>query len=192
VQPIKAKVQQGSAWTEAPKDIAKERDEQREVRRTFKILREVWLNIRIEKIDIHKGIMVKVLLDSSTIGMFMDRKIAARHSFKLQRLERPVVVKNVDRMNNSAGVIIHQVEVNVYYNNYIKKIRMDTCDLERTEVILGMLWLQTYNLEINWETEEVKMIRCPPLCGRNTKKKEDKKAEKRRRIATIEEEKIVR
>ena len=36
------------------------------------------------------------------------------------------------------------------------------------------------------------MTRCPLLCGRNTKKKEDRKAEKGRRIATIEEEKIVR
>jgi len=35
-------------------------------------------------------------------------------------------------------------------------------------------------------------MRCPPLCRRNTKKKEDRKAEKRRRIATIKEEKIVR
>ena len=36
------------------------------------------------------------------------------------------------------------------------------------------------------------MMRCLPLCRRNTKKIEDRKAEKRRRIATIEEEKIVR
>jgi len=49
----------------------------------FKMLREVWLNIRIKKIDMHKGITVKVLLDSSTTGIFMDRKMAARNGFKL-------------------------------------------------------------------------------------------------------------
>ena len=54
------------------------------MRRMFKMLREVWLNIRLEKIDTHKGITVKVLLDSSTTEMFMDRKVAARHGFKLQ------------------------------------------------------------------------------------------------------------
>ena len=52
------------------------------------MLREVQLNIRIKKIDMHKGITVKVLLDSSTTGMFMDRKMAARNGFKLQKLER--------------------------------------------------------------------------------------------------------
>jgi len=64
---------------------------------------------------------------------------------------------------------------------------MDVCDLEKTEVILGMLWLAAHNPEINWETGEVKMTRCPPLCGRKSQKRE-----KVKRIATEEEEKIVR
>jgi len=42
------------------------------VRRTFKMLREVWFNISIEMIDTHEGIMVKALLDSGTTGIFMD------------------------------------------------------------------------------------------------------------------------
>jgi len=106
------------------------------VRRTFKILKKVWLNIGIERMDTHKGITVKVLLDNGTTGMFMDRKMVARHGFKLQKLERPVMVRNVDGMNNSIEAIIHQVEVNMYYKNYIERIRMDICDLEKTEVIL--------------------------------------------------------
>jgi len=106
------------------------------VRRTFKILKKMWLNIGIERMDTHKGITVKVLLDNGTTGMFMDRKMVARHGFKLQKLERPVMVRNVDGMNNSIEAIIHQVEVNMYYKNYIERIRMDICDLEKTEVIL--------------------------------------------------------
>jgi len=43
---------------------------------------------------------------------------------------------------------------------------MDVCNLGRMEVILGMPWLAAHNLEINWETGEVKMTRCPPLCGK--------------------------
>jgi len=50
---------------------------------------------------------VKMLLDSSTTGMFMDRKIAARNGFKLQKLKKPVVVRNVDGTNNSRGAITH-------------------------------------------------------------------------------------
>jgi len=42
------------------------------VRKIFKILREVWLDIGVEKVDMHKDIIVKVLLDSGATEMFMD------------------------------------------------------------------------------------------------------------------------
>jgi len=85
--------------------------------------------------------MVKALLDNSVTGMFIDKKMAAKHGFRLQKLERPVAVRNVDRMNNSGEAIIHQVEVNMYYKSHVERMRMDMCDLEKTNVILGMLWL---------------------------------------------------
>jgi len=147
----------------------------------------VWLNIGVEKIDTHEGIMIKALLDSGTMGMFMDRQMAARHRFKLQKLERLLVVRNVDSTNNSGGAIMYQVECNVFYKGHMEKMRMDVCNLGKTEVILGMPWLAAHNPEINWETGEVKMTRCPPLCGGKCQKKE-----KVKRIATEEEEKIVR
>jgi len=47
--------------------------------------------------------------------------------------------------------------------------------------------LAAYNPEINWETREVKMTRCLPLCGGKSQKKE-----KVKRVATEKEENIVR
>jgi len=159
---------------------------QRTVRRTFKMLREVWLNIGVEKIDTHEGVMIKVLLDSSTMGMFMDRQMAARHRFKLQKLERLIAIRNVDSTNNSERAIMHQVECNMFYKGHVERMRMDICDLGKTEVILGILWLAAHNPEINWETGEVKMMRCPLLYGGKSQKKE-----KVKRVAIEEEEKIV-
>jgi len=76
-------VQQSGAWSGELESTAREGGSQKEVKRTFKMLREVWLNIGVEKIDIHEGVMIKVLLDSGAMGMFMDRQMAARHGFKL-------------------------------------------------------------------------------------------------------------
>jgi len=149
----------------------------------------VWLDIEIERMDTHEGVTIKALLNSGATGMFIDRKIAAKHGFKLQKLERPVRVKNVDGMYNSRGAITHEVEVNMYYKSHVKRMRMDVYNLGRTEVILGMPWLAAHNPEINWETGEVKMTRCPLLCD-GVKIKEKKKKE--RRVVTLEEEKIVR
>jgi len=127
--------------------------------------------------------MIKALLDSGTTGMFMDKQTAARHRFKLQKLERPIAVRNVDGTNNSGRAITHQVECNVFYKGHMKRMRIDVCNLGKTKVILGMPWLTAHNPEINWETREVKMMRCPPLCGGKSQKKE-----KVKRVATEEEE----
>ena len=102
------------------------------------------------------------------------------------------MVKNIDGTNNSTGAIIYQVEVNMYYKSHIKRIRMDICNLRKTDIILGISQLQTYNLEINWKIGEIKMMRCLPLCKRNTKLKEEKRIKKGKRVVTLEEEKIIR
>jgi len=61
----------------------------------------------MEKIDMHKGVIVKVLLDSGAMGMFMDKRTAAKHGFKLQKLDRPIAIRNVNGTNNSRGAITH-------------------------------------------------------------------------------------
>jgi len=96
------------------------------------------LNVGVKKVDIHKGVIVKVLLDNSIMEMFMDKGTIAKHGFKLQKLERPIMVRNVDRTNNNRGAITYQVKANVYYKGYVERMRMDVCDLGKTEVILGM------------------------------------------------------
>jgi len=113
------------------------------------MLKKVWLDISIERTNTHKGVTIKALLDSSVIEIFMNRKTAAKHGFRLQKLEKPIRVKNIDRMYNSRGAIMHEVEVNMYYKSYVERMRMDICNLGRTEVILGILWLAAHNPEIN-------------------------------------------
>ena len=99
--------QQSSTQLKEPESAAKEKVKERDIRRTFKILRKVWLDIGIEKVDMHKGVTIKALLDSGAMGMFMDREMARKHSFKMTKLERPLKIKNVDGTENSKGNIMH-------------------------------------------------------------------------------------
>ena len=108
----------------------------------------------------------------------MARRIVVKNEFRLQKLKKLIVVRNMDRTNNSSGEITNQVEVNVYYKNDMERMRMDMCDLERTDMILEILWLQVHNHEINWETGEVKITRCPPLYRREGKENKRMKREK--------------
>ena len=152
------------------------------------MLREVWLNIGVEKVDMHEDTTVKALLDNSVTKMFMNKKMTAKYGFKLQKLNKLVMVRNVDRTNNSRETITHQVKVNVYYKSYIERIRIDMCNLQRTDIILDIPWLQVYNPEINWEIKEIKITRCPPIYGRKivVKKNIERKKKVERRIKAIE------
>jgi len=61
--------------------------EAREVRQMFKPLREVWMNVGIEKIDTHERRMVKALLDSRATGLFMSKSLAQKGGYKLIKLD---------------------------------------------------------------------------------------------------------
>jgi len=122
----------------------------------------------------------------------MDKRMVAKHGFRLQKLEKPIMVRNVDGANNSGGAITHQVKANMYYKGHVERMRIDICNLGKTKMILEIPWLQAHNPEIDWETREVKMTKCPPLSGRIVLKKEEKKVKKRKRVVTLEEERVIR
>ena len=61
--------------------------EAREVRRTLKPLREVWMSVEIEKIDMHERRTVKALLDSKATGLFMSKSLAQKKGYRLIKLD---------------------------------------------------------------------------------------------------------
>jgi len=150
----------------------------RDIRHTIRPLREVWLKVGLEKLESHEGVAVRALLDSGATDLFMDITFAKEKGFKMEKLKRPLLVRNVDGTVNAGGAITHQVECNMFFKGHVERARMDVCNLEKTELILGMPWLVAYNPEIDWEKEEVKMTRCPSICGRRKQGVEEKKVRK--------------
>jgi len=141
------------------------------------------MNVGIEKIDMYEGRTVKVLLDNGATGMFMSNNLAHKGGYRLIKLDRSLQVRNIDGTGNNGGAITHEVEVNMFYKGHVKRVRIDVCELEKTDVILGMPWLAAHNSEIDWEKGEVRMMRCPPLCGKTVRIKEKKETrEDKRRL----------
>jgi len=103
------------------------------------LLREVWIKVGLEKLENHERVAVRVLLDSGAMGLFMDMTFAREKEFKIEKLKNPLLVRNVDRTVNAEGAITHQVECNMFFKGHIKRVRMDVCNLGKTEVILGIL-----------------------------------------------------
>jgi len=96
------------------------------------------MRIGLEKLENHEGVAVKALLDSGAIGLFMDTTFAREKGFKMERIKNPLLVKNVDGTVNIGGAITHQVEYNMFFKGHIERVKMDVCNLGKTEVILGM------------------------------------------------------
>ena len=110
----------------------------RDIRCTLQPLREVWLKVGLEKLENHEGVAVKALLDSRATSLFMDTTFAKEKGFKMEKLEKPLLVRNVDGTVNARGAITHQVECNIFFKGHIERTRMDIYNLEKTKVILGM------------------------------------------------------
>jgi len=78
------------------------------------------MNIGLEKIDTHKGVFIKALLDSGITEMFISKQLADKQGFRLEKLSRPIKIRNVDGTDNSIGLVIHEVEVNIYFKKYVE------------------------------------------------------------------------
>jgi len=124
------------------------------------------MKVGLEKLESHEGVAVKALLDSRATGLFIDTTFVRKKGFKMERMKNPLPVKNMDRTVNVGGAITHQVKCNMFFKGHMERVRMDMCSLGKTKVILGMPWLAAHNPEIDWEKGEVKMTRCPPICGK--------------------------
>ena len=118
----------------------------RDVQHTLQLLREVWMKVGLEKLENHEGVVVKALLDSRATGLFMDITFAQEKGFKMEKLKKPLLVRNVDGTVNAEGAIIYQVEYNMFFKGYVERARMDVCNLGKTEMILGIPWLAAHNV----------------------------------------------
>ena len=118
----------------------------RDVQHTLQLLREVWMKVGLEKLENHEGVAVKALLDSRATGLFMDITFAQEKGFKMEKLKKPLLVRNVDGTVNAEGAIMYQIEYNMFFKGYVERTRMDVCNLGKTEMILGIPWLAAHNV----------------------------------------------
>ena len=61
------------------------------------------MKVGLEKLENYEGVAVKALLDSGTTGLFMDTTFAKEMEFKMEKLKKPLLVRNVDGTANAGG-----------------------------------------------------------------------------------------
>jgi len=73
-------------------------------------------------------------------------------------------VYNVDGSPNEAGQISEVVDVVLCYKTHSERTLLAVSSLGKQNMILGYTWLKDHNPEVNWQTREVQMNRCPSQC----------------------------
>ena len=157
------------------------------MRHILQPLKKVQIKIGLKKLENHKRVVVKALLDSSATGLFMDTQFVKRKGFKLERLKNSLLVRNINEIVNVGRAITHQVECNMFFKGHIERVKMDIYNLGKTEVILDMPQLAAHNPEIDWEKGKVKIIRCLPICEKKKQEEKEKKVRKTEKKKEVEE-----
>ena len=90
------------------------------------------------------------LIDSEAQEKFLDKKLALKKGIALTKLKTPITPINMDRTENKSEKIKYVTWLNLYFRNVKIIIQLLVTDLEKEQIILGLLWLQEYNSTIDW------------------------------------------
>ena len=115
--------------------------------------------------DTHNIVAIKALLDSGATGLFIDQQFVHNNGLKTRILPVPIKVYNIDGSLNQGGLITEEVMLMMSHQGHTEKAIFEVCDLEKAVLIIGHLWLQKHNPEINWKMGEVRLTCCPSECN---------------------------
>ena len=83
------------------------------------------MKIGLERINTQKRVTVEALLNSRTMKLVISLEFAKKWKFKLKKIERPIYMRSINGTFNKKELIKHMVEVNIYYQRYRERIKID-------------------------------------------------------------------
>jgi predicted aspartyl protease len=131
------------------------------------------VNVEIESTDTAVKRCTQALIDCGATGCFIDIEWAKLNNVPTRPFSKPIPVYNVDGTANDASTITDIADVILRYEHHSERTQLAIICLGKQSLILGYNWLQNHYPEINWQTKDVKMSRCPLQCS--TCRVEDKR-----------------
>jgi hypothetical protein len=123
------------------------------------------VDVEIELTDTAVRRCTQALIDCSATGCFIDIEWAKLNHIPMRPLTNPIPVYDVNGTANEASMITDITDVVLRYDNHSERTQLAVTHLGKQSMILGYNWLRNHNPEINWQTKEVKMSRCPQQCS---------------------------
>jgi hypothetical protein len=140
------------------------------------------VDVEIESTDTVVKRCTQALIDCGATGCFIDIEWVKLNNIPTCPLTKPIPVYNVDSTANDASAITDIADVILRYENHSECTQLAVTCLGKQSLILRYNWLRNHNLEISWQTKDVKMSHCPLQCA--TCRVEDKREAKIRKLTT--------
>ena len=90
------------------------------------------------------------LIDCGATGQFMDQDYVEHNQLSTWKLQCATPVFNVDGTHNEEGLIMEILDIILQYNGHTECTSFAVTNLGKQDIILGFIWLQEHNLEIDW------------------------------------------
>src|SRR6266436_4990229 len=125
------------------------------------------LNIQVELTSLTSltSISTSMLLDSGATGMFINQSFMQKHQLETTLLPQPILVRNVDGSSNENGSVMEEVHITLCFGDHSERAHLMVANLGQQTVIIGHSWLTLHNPEVDWVSQKVSMMRCPPSCN---------------------------
>ncbi len=133
------------------------------------------LNIQVKLTSLTSlpSISMSTLLDSEATGMFINRSFMQKHQLETTPLPQPILVHNVDSSPNENGSVTEEVHITLHFRCHSERAHIAVANLGQQTVIIGHSWLTLHNPEVDWVSQKVSMMRCPPSCNGHVPPKSD-------------------
>src|SRR5258705_1604097 len=125
------------------------------------------LNIQVELPSLTSlaSVSMSALLDSRATGMFINWSFMQKHQLETTPLPQPILMCNVNGSPNENGSVTEEVHITLHFRHHSERAHLMVANLGQQMVIIGHSWLTLHNPEVDWVTQKVLMMRCPPSCN---------------------------
>src|SRR5260370_10834299 len=133
------------------------------------------LNIQVKLTSLTSlaSVSMPMLLDSGATGMFINQSFVQKHQLETTPLPQPILVCNVDGSPNENGSVTEEVHITLHFRHHSKRAHLAVANLGQQMVIIGHSWLTLHNPEVDWVSQKVLMMQCPPSCNGHVLPKSD-------------------
>jgi hypothetical protein len=98
-----------------------------------------------------------------------------------KKLKNPRIVLNADGSKNKQKIADEYAEVSLTLGkSHREKMEPLIVDIGKSDMLLGINWVEHHNPEVNWKDRKIEFTRCPPSCkpveikGVTTSKEEER------------------